>query len=212
MVEAQRTKMRGLFGSSSFGTAMVTLGDKGEEIIEVAERLAEFNPTEIPTYGWRGYKGGDPKTDCLLDGNWKLRFTTGADATFRESSERGKAFTSQEIDAVNGTLTNTIGFEKGSIERFRVIVEGSAESDQNVALTFKKIVIKRRQKLFSLFETITIPLPSFKVLRTFAKLASMGRANAKKAGFQLKYIDQDFRMHKTNDGNWFIQTRIENDF
>jgi len=201
--------MRGLFGSSSFGTAMVTLGDKGEEIIEIAERLSEFNPTTMPTFGWQGYKGGDPRKDCLLDGNWKLRFTTGADATFRESSVRGKASTSQEIDAVDGTLTNVIDFEKGNVKGFRVVVEGTAESDDEIGLTFKRILIQRRKKLLGLFEKITIPLPSAKVLRIIAKIGSMGRAKPQKAGFQIKYIDDEFRMHKTIDGNWFIQTRLD---
>lgn len=200
---------QGLFGSASFGTAMVTLGDKGEEIIAVAERLALLNPNPLPNFGWRGYEGGDPKTDCLLDGKWKLRFTTGADATFRESSQRGKASTSQEINATNGTLTNVIDFEEGNVEGFRVVVEGTAETDTYMALNFKKIIIKRRKKLFNKFETINVPLPPFSVLRAFAKLASMGRANAKQAGFEIKYLDENFRMHKTNDGNWFVQTRLK---
>ena len=188
---------------------MVSLGDKGEEVIELAERLSQFNPTPIPTYGWQSYKGGNPLKDCLLEGSWKLRFTTGADATFRESTTRGKVSTSQDIDVVNGTLTNVIDFEKGNVEGFRVVVSGEAKSDNDITLTFEKIVIKRRKKLFNYFETITIPLPSFEVLKRFAKIGSLGRSNPQQAGFKLTYIDEDFRMHKTYDGNWFIQTRLK---
>ena len=191
---------------------MITLGDKGEEIIEIAEKLARLNPTPIPTYGWQGYKGGNPENDCLLEGIWKLRFTTAADATFRESPTRGKAITFQDIDSTAGILTNVIDFEKGNVEGFRVFVEGKAESDDEMALTFKRIIINRRKKFLFFFKTIKIPLPSFKFLRAFAKTASMGRAQAKKAGFKILYIDDEFRMHKTNDGNWFIQTKVKDDW
>lgn len=96
-------RIGGLFGANSIGTTMVQLGDAGDKIISLAEDLAAYNPTEVPCYGWQGYKGGTPE-ECLLDGKWKLRFTSGSDATFRESPKRGKATTSQDVNANAGSL------------------------------------------------------------------------------------------------------------
>lgn len=207
----QEKKMRGLFGSSSFGTAMVTLGDKGEEIVDLAEQLSLFNDKNVPLSGWQGYNQVQG-TDCLLDGKWKLQFTTAGDATFRKSNKRGDTNTYQEVDATNGTLTNIIEFEKGDVKGFKVVVLGEAESDSRLGLTFRKIIVQRRKKNWLLpvigwKETSTFYLPSFRFLRAFAKLR--GSAAASKAYFELKYIDKDFRMHKTGDGNWFIQSRIK---
>jgi len=51
---------------------------------------------------------GSPE-DCALGGNWKLLFTSGADATFPNSPKQGKATTSQIINATEGTFMNVVG-------------------------------------------------------------------------------------------------------
>jgi len=206
--EKQQDRMKGLFGSASFGTASVNLGEQGTKIIELAEKLSKLNPTPNPTYGWKGYKEGNPKTDCLLNGNWKLAFTTGADATFRENPVRGKTITSQDANASEGTFTNVIDFEKGNIEGFRVVVEGDATSDECVDLTFKKVVILRKKRFPFFLKKIVIPLPSFKSLNKIVRFLTRGRNNRNRAYFKVRYLDEDFRMHKTGDDNWFIQKRI----
>jgi len=184
------------------------VGDKGKEIIDLSERLSTLNPVEIPLYGWKGYKGGSPKDDCLLNGKWKLKFTTAADATFKESPIRGKAITSQEIDAEAGTLVNVIDFEKGKVKGFRVVINGEALSDNEVGLTFKRIEVFRNSRFPRIFGKLIIPLPSFRFLRSFGWLGSGRKTRSKGAFFELKYIDEDFRMHKTGDGNWFIQQKV----
>jgi hypothetical protein len=185
----------------------VDLGDKGEEVIELAERLSNFSAIPNPTYGWMGYGGGSPE-DCVLDGNWKLRFTSGADATFPDSPTRGKATTSQLVNATEGTLTNSIDFEKGKVKGFRVVVEGTALSDTEMDLKFKKVIIHRESRFPRLLGCITVLIPSFKYLSAFVRLVSRGKVQSTGPGFQLRYVDQDLRMHKTRDGIWFIQTRI----
>jgi hypothetical protein len=197
----------GLYGAQSLAAVKVDLGDKGEKVIGLAEKLANYTAVTNPLYGWMGYGGGSPE-NCLLDGNWKLRFTSGADATFVESPQRGKATTSQVVNATEGTLTNTIEFEKGKVKGFRVVVEGTARSDTEMDLTFKKVIIHRDSRFPRLFGRITVRLPSFKYLSAFTRFASRGKAQSTGPGFQLRYVDPDFRMHKTRDGIWFIQTRI----
>ena len=197
----------GLYGAQSLAAVKVDLGDKGEEVIELAERLSNFSEIPNPTYGWMGYGGGSPK-DCVLDGNWKLRFTSGADATFPDSPTRGKATTSQVVNATEGTLTNSIDFEKGKVKGFRVVVEGTALSDTEMDLKFKKVIIHRESRFPRLLGCITVLIPSFKYLSALARFASRGKAKSTGPGFQLRYVDQNLRMHKTRDGIWFIQTRM----
>lgn len=206
----QDERLGGLFGASSLAAIEVDLGDKGLEVIDLAERLSEFNPTEIPNYGWKGYGNGSP-SECPLDGIWKLRFTTGKDATFAESPIRGKATTSQVVNASDGTMINTVDFEKGKVTGFQVVVEGTATSNDEMNLFFKQIIIRRKSRFPKAFGKITILLPSFKFLSAIAKFGSRGRSQSKGAGFQIRYIDNDMRMHKTRDGIWFIQTRIQNE-
>ena len=183
------------------------LGDKGEEVIGLAERLSNFSAIPNPMYGWMGYGGGSPE-DCILDGKWKLRFTSGADATFPETPTRGKATTSQVVNATEGTLTNVIDFEKGKVKGFRVVVEGTARSDNEMDLRFKKVIIQRESRFPRLLGRITVLIPSFKYLSAFVRFATRGKVKSMEPGFELRYVDQDLRMHKTRDGIWFIQTRI----
>jgi len=190
---------------------MVELGEEGDKIIALAEELATLNPTPRPMYGWKGYGGGSP-SECLLDGHWKLRFTSGADATFRESPTRGKAITSQVVNATEGTFTNTIDFEKGAVTGFRVVVAGEALSDAAIVLNCRRIIFHRATRFF---RRIVVPLPPFRFVRFLVRIASRTASptNATKGGkhaafFVSQYLDKNFRMHKTGDGNWFIQTRM----
>lgn len=185
------------------------LGEKGDEVIALAERLSALNTNDNPMLGWKGYDGGSPD-ECPLDGNWKLRFTSGADATFPESNKRGKATTSQIVDATEGTLTNTVDFEKGKVKGFRVVVEGTAVSGTEMNLNFKKVIIQRDTRFPRLLGRISIRLPSSRLLSAYARFASRGKSQQNGPsgpGFEIQYMDNDLRMHKTRDGIWFIQSK-----
>jgi hypothetical protein len=149
--------------------------------------------------------------DCALNGKWELQFTSGADATFPEWTKREKATTSQIINATDGTLTNTIEFERGKVKGFKVVVEGEAISGAEMNLKFKRVVIERKSKWPRLFGKIVIRIPSFSFLSAYARFSSRGRMSRPRAtgpGFVIQYMDDDMRMHKTRDGIWFIQTRV----
>jgi hypothetical protein len=204
-----RTRV-GAFGAASFASIQVDLGEKGDEVIAIAERLSYINTIECPTFGWKGFDGGAPE-DCALNGTWKLQFTSGADATFPESSKRGKATTSQIINATEGSLINKIEFERGKVKGFKVVVEGEAISGNEMNLNFKRVVIERNSRWPRLLGKITIRLPSFRFLSTYARFVSQGRTKRPRSsgpGFVIQYMDSDIRIHKTRDGIWFIQTRL----
>ena len=217
----QQSQSKGILTSDSFRQETLNVGPTGQQVIELAEQLSLLNPTSIPTLGFKQYKVGDD-TDTTstqsskLDGNWKLRFTTASDASFPKSTKRGVTTTSQVIDTEKGTFTNAIQFEKGKLNGFEVVVQGEPLSDTDIGLSFKKVNILRKSRFTKLFGKITIRLPS-RLIRLLASKnkkvednSSTGEGGSIRRGpyLRLRYVDDDLRMHTTDSGNWFIQTRL----
>jgi len=175
------------------------------EIIEVIEALAERNPTPQPFEGWRGKPSG---TLSPLDGTWRLLFTTAADATFRKTDAQGEAKTYQEISAARGHFVNCVDFssETAKLKGFRVVVAGVPLSADEVQLKFRRVKLLRRSRWL---RTIVIPLPPSGLLRAISRWASRGKGqlSSRGAGFQILFLDEELRMHKTFDGQYFVQLR-----
>jgi hypothetical protein len=202
-------QQRGILSSDSFRQAKLEIGELGKKVIEIAEQLSLLNPTPIPTLGFKHY-GGAPPSESKLGGKWKLRFTTAADASFPKSETRGVVTTSQDIDPDEGTLTNVVDFEKGKLKGFRVVVEGEPISENTMRLFFKKVKILRQSRFPRLFGEITIRLPSrlIRWLGSTRKEEELADDSNLGPYLQLRYLDDNLRMHTTNTGNWFIQTRL----
>lgn len=167
--------------------------------------MAAENPTRAPFSDWRS---ADAPKGVGLDGTWELQFTTGADATFRKTEKSGAATTYQEIDAVKGLFINCVDFDSpdAKLKGFRVYVAGRKLSDTEVQLKFRAVKLLRRSRLL---KSVVIPLPPSWLLRGIAKIASRGKAKLsdRGAGFEMLYLDEDLRMHKTFDGQYFVQSR-----
>lgn len=204
----------GIFGSQSRAEDSMVLNKYGDEVIHLVEEVAKLNTNKDPLLNWGAEKGKGES--CMLHGLWKLRFTTAADATFKPG-KRGSATTSQFVNATARTLTNVIEFKEnnGTVRNFNVIVEGERLSNNELALKFKKVVINRsprkrfmgfRQKLFS---KITIPLPSFGFLERFTRRKGEEKHRRKnEPGFEIIYLDEDLRIHRTTQGQLFVQSRL----
>lgn len=176
-----------------------------DAVIALLTKLAKASPPTAPLDGWMGRNGVAPKV-CGLDGRWKLRFTNAADARFRSDAE-----TSQDILAATGLFVNCVDFTgEGKLRGFRVEVDGEALNDTEVQLAFRRVRLLRRSRFPRLFGTITIPLPNPKRLRRLTKFLSRGRGNegSRGAGFELLYLDDGLRAHRTFDGLYFVQTRL----
>ena len=195
-----------LLSSDSFRQAKIDVGPRGERIIELAEQLSLLNPTPIPTLGFKRYGDASP-LESKLAGMWKLLFTTAADASFAETDGRGVVSTSQVIDAEGGTLTNVIDFEKGKLTGLRVVVDGEPTSNTDIGLTFRSVSILRKSRFPRLFGEVNIRLPS-RLIRWFASRNGVEEERGMEPYLRLRYVDDTLRMHTTNSGNWFIQTRI----
>lgn len=214
--QRNQRRRRRIIRKDTLGTSKLDTGATGQQIIQLSEELAKLNPTAVPVYGWKGYgKSDNPTADCQLQGNWKLRFTTAADATFSTSPLRGQTQTYQEIDALSGTLTNVVKFEKGKLQGFRVVVAGRAVADTQMDLRFCRVVLLRNSKFPRWFGRIVIPIPArgLRLLNRFLmmKCKTDDDDDSARRGpyFEIQYLDDDFRMHKTGEGNWFIQSRFK---
>jgi len=219
--EAQKTMWRengssiavpspGLFGASSSPDASYESSmspsqvTTKQQVLELVEQLAALNPTPNPTEGWKEGNNVTP-AQCKLNGAWKLRFTTAADATFKPG-KRGEATTMQYVNSTEGTLTNVIEFKqnKGKLRGFKVIVEGSANSNVRMDLKFKRVVIERKARSWSLFKRITIPFPDFGLFRRLTRQDKKDKT----PHFNILYVDDELRIHKTGDDKLFVQSRL----
>ncbi|KAL7497973.1 hypothetical protein ACHAWT_006124 [Skeletonema menzelii] len=199
------SQSQGILTSDSFKQMKLDVGETGNKVIELAEQLSILNPTPNPTLGFKEY-GGVASKENMLNGQWKLRFTTASDASFAASKERGVAATSQVIDAEKGTFTNVVDFEKGKLRGFRVVVNGKPLSNTDIELAFKSVKLLRESRFPRLFGEITIRLPS----RLIRWLAARNRPEEERNApyLSLKYLDEDLRIHTTDSNNWFVQSRI----
>ena len=199
------SQSQGILASDSFKQMKLDVGVTGNKVIELAEQLSLLNPNPNPTLGFKEY-GGVSAKENMLNGQWKLRFTTAADASFAATEERGVVNTSQVIDAEKGTFTNVVDFEKGKLHGFRVVVNGEPLSNTDIQLAFKSVKLIRESRLPRLFGEITIRLPS----RLIRWLAARNRPKDERNApyLSLKYLDEDLRIHTTDSNNWFVQSRI----
>ena len=155
-----------------------------------------------------------------LGGTWKLRFTTASDATFKPG-RRGPATTLQYVNSTIGTFTNIIEFRenKGKVKGFQVVVEGKPVNDKRINLTFRRVIIDRRSRVG--LNRIVIPLPNFNFLQRFSRKKNLPEevsqeinvdtsTKKKREGphFNMLYLDDEMRIHKTGEGNYFVQTRL----
>lgn len=114
-------------------------GKAADAVMEIAGNLSRSNPTEEPTRYLGDKENGNMSP---LDGEWKLLFTTAADATFSKNSTRGAATAKNVVDASRGRITNVIDFasQNGTepvLKQLNVVIAASADGPARVALRFR---------------------------------------------------------------------------
>ena len=149
-----------------------------------------------------------------------MRFTTASDATFKPG-RRGPATTLQYVNTTIGTFTNIIEFRenKGKVKGFQVVVEGKPVNDKRINLTFRRVIIDRRSRVG--LNRIVIPLPNFNFLQRFSRKKNLPEEVSQEINvdtstkkrregphFNMLYLDDEMRIHKTGEGNYFVQTRL----
>jgi len=188
-------------------------GKTADQVIEVAEALHDVNPTSNATL----YLGTEDGDKSPLNGQWKLLFTTAADATFSSNSTRGYATAQNVVDARRGRITNIIDFAAVNgteplLRQLNVVIRAKADGANRVELIFKyaKIVFSRFfgfKRRWSLY----IPVPAPFITRVIVFVSRILRFGKKKsiprAFFDVLYLDDQLRIHKTGEDNIFIQAK-----
>ncbi|CAL1132757.1 unnamed protein product [Cladocopium goreaui] len=193
-----------LAASGAFARASVRLGQAADEVLQKVERLKGGCPEPLKGFG-------TPQgAECPLHGSWRLRFTTAADATFTRNSTRGTAKVSNVVDAVSGSVTNCIDFDHpDAAECLRVRLSAETESKTRLGLAFRYVKVRLTKFFgFSLGQrrlTLTLPVPGPFLTRI---ITFFTRKTPPKPFFEIIYLDDDLRVHKTGQGNVFVQEKM----
>lgn len=201
---------RNLASDGAFYRISEELGSAADSVVALAEELAAFNPNPRALEKFGTVVG----TECPLDGTWQLLFTTAADATFSSNTTRGDANVSNAVDAVGGTVTNCIDFLPAAsgpapaVEWLRVRLSAEPESHLRLALTFRYVQARVRRffgiPLGDRRITLTLPVPGPLLTRV---ISFFTRRPPPRPYFDILYIDDQVRVHRTGEGNLFVQRR-----
>ena len=158
--------------------------------------------------------------EAPLNGPWKSLFTTAADANFSKKSKRGGAKAQNIVDAPKGIITNVIDFytkEDGTeplLKQLNVVIKATATSSKRVELQFKYAKAILTKLFFFKFRwTLYIPIPGPFITRCLVfltRILKFGKSGAKKVPkgyFDVLYLDDDLRVHRTGEDNIFVQAR-----
>eukprot|EP00522_Entomoneis_paludosa_P015476 CAMPEP_0172443320 /NCGR_PEP_ID=MMETSP1065-20121228/3615_1 /TAXON_ID=265537 /ORGANISM="Amphiprora paludosa, Strain CCMP125" /LENGTH=308 /DNA_ID=CAMNT_0013193523 /DNA_START=104 /DNA_END=1030 /DNA_ORIENTATION=+ len=192
-----------------------SVGYAADQILDTCEELAAMSPTAIPTEFLGDRRNGN---DSPLNGPWKLLFSTAADATFSKNSTRGDAKVQNVVNARRGRITNVIDFLPGQggetplVKQLNVVIKAKALSEKRVELNFKyaKAVFSRFFGIpikWSLY--IPVPVPFITRMIVFFNRV-FRKKNAQmppKAYFDVIYLDDDLRIHRTGEDNIFVQAK-----
>mmetsp|Transcript_11703 Transcript_11703/g.21897 ORF Transcript_11703/g.21897 Transcript_11703/m.21897 type:complete len:265 (+) Transcript_11703:130-924(+) len=190
-------------------------------VISLVNELSRFNdPTFVPTRGLLGYNGGDP-SNAPLNGKWKLLYTNAkdAEAPARTKKNPKKAFgnevadgiqvkTGQRIDAATGECVNFIKLtgEKRPFDQLEITIQMAPLSDTRVRLDFLKGRALNEKALPFLRDfRFSFPPPVLNDL--IAILRGKDPKVEPQTYFDVLYLDQDFRAHRTGEGKYFVQKR-----
>jgi hypothetical protein len=201
-------------------------------VLTLVDQLAEFNPTKCPTLGLQGYKTtSSSNVKPPLNGKWRLLFTNAKDAEAparTEKNKKGEPFgdavksgvdvrTGQRIDAAKGECVNFIqlGSNNNSLDdakklpfdRLDITIQMTPLTDTRVRLDFLKGRVQNPNA----------PLPALRDFRFSFPPAAFGDFLARLRGkdpnieppafFDVLYVDNDLRAHRTGEGKIFVQQR-----
>ena len=210
---------RDLLKAGAYYAVSDTVGKAADAVVEAIDSMEAANPTEEPTKGFGTKNGADV---CPLHGRWYNAFTTAADATFSSDSKRGGAIVSNKVDAKTGRTTNIIEFtgrdhpafratrsgtKKSPLQPLNVVLSATAVSATRIELVFRYVKPRINVKLFGLAFALTLVIPVPGPFITRILFFFRPKKKAPPAFFDVLYLDDDLRVHKTAQGNLFVQQR-----
>jgi hypothetical protein len=192
-------------------------------ILSLVHELSQLNPTKVPTNGLLGYNGASGSS-APMNGAWRLLYTNAKDAEAPARTEKNSddkfgdevatnvdVKTGQRIDAASGECVNFIKLSGDSPKRpfdlLEITIKMTPLSDSRVRLDFMKgRALNERAPLPFLKDfSFNFPPPAFGDF--IAKLRGMDPSVEPQAYFDILYIDQQMRAHRTGEGKIFVQMR-----
>ena len=210
---------RDLYQTGAYRAVSDRVGDAADAVIAAVDAAALVNPTAAATDKFGTADGAASP----LHGKWSNMFTTAADAVFSESSERGAALVYNQVDGVSGRTTNCIDFlprsspvlravrqtaKPPTLESLRVILSTTAVAANRIELVFRLVKARLNLRLFGRWPlklTLFFPVPGPFLTRIL--FAFRPSKKPPPAFFDVLYLDDELRVHKTGQGNVFVQRR-----
>ena len=193
------------------------VGEAADKVLDLCDRLGAVSPVDNPT---RFLGNRQNSTMAPLEGPWKLLFSTAADASFSKNSTRGDAKAQNIVNGVRGTITNVIDFANLAngaepfLKQLRVVIGAKAVNAKRVELNFRYAKAVFTRFLFLKVRwSLWIPVPDVFITRCIVIVSTilrLGRGGFKAPPtpyFDVLYLDDELRIHKTGQGNIFVQAR-----
>ena len=198
-------------------------------VIQLVEELSELNPTKFPTRGLGGYTGQDDSAvgsskSAPLNGEWRLLFTNAKDAeaparTEKKEKQAGgfddevregvQITTGQRIDAGVGECINYIYAEgEGKpFDQLEITIKMTALSPTRVRLDFRQGRALNENAPLPFLKDFRFSFPPPLVGDILARFKGKDPTVEPPAYFDVLYLDDEIRAHRTGEGKIFVQKR-----
>lgn len=192
-------------------------------VLALVNQLSQLNPTDCPTLGLAGFKGGEGDS-APLNGPWRLLFTNAKDAEApartekpsREGESKGvvdgaEITTGQRINASKGECVNFIQLEgdnpNSPFDELEITIKMTPLTETRVRLDFLHGRVTNEKAPLPFLRNFKFSFPPAFVGDTLARLKGRDPSTDPPAYFDVLYIDNQIRVHRTGEGKIFVQIR-----
>jgi len=216
------------FQRSELKKKLIKAAERKDEasVLSIVDELSQLNPTAIPTSGLMGYNDVVP-SKAPLNGSWKLLFTNAKDAEAPARTEKnaGEKFgdevaqgvqvkTGQRIDAATGECINFIKLsgdeEKRPFDQLEITIQMTPLSNTRVRLDFMKGRALNDRAPLPFLKDFKFNFPPKGLNDLIAIVKGQDPKQEPQTYFDLLYIDNEVRAHRTGEGKIFVQKRDVN--
>ena len=186
-------------------------------VLALVDELAPLSPTRAPT------RNLGVSADCPLAGPWRLAWTNARDAEAPARTEnRLRAFddgdalaegvaleTGQTIDAAAGLCRNFIRATGANapFDELEIDIALSALGDRRVRLDFLRGRARNARAPLPFLRDVRFGFPPASFGDLVARLRGRDPSTEPPAFFDVLYLDDALRCHRTGEGKVFVQAR-----
>jgi|EP00979_Chaetoceros_neogracilis_P007888 hypothetical protein len=192
-------------------------------VLSIVDELSQLNPTAIPTNGLMGYNDVS-SSKAPLNGAWKLLYTNAKDAEAPARTEKNsdqkfgnevaqgvQVKTGQNIDAATGECINFIKLSgdegKRPFDQIEITIQMTPISDSRVRLDFMRGRALNDNAPLPFLKDFKFNFPPKGLNDLIAILKGQDPKVEPQTYFDILYIDNEVRAHRTGEGKIFVQKR-----